>query len=293
MSTGDRHAAPDEKTEARAVKLGEVIDERFKPSLGEAPGIAMTICQWALQRTSLLLLADPVAEQEETYRSVREVAEAGAAFFKAGLITEGGFSATVGGSSVVLKPLAPVNSKYHVGNWLDSLWAAVICRDRQFVRDLTAVPAERLRVAGLSSPEYKYAWAEALRAFFSGGEDVYPLINRALELTGPEREDVVPEIALYRHVSPMKLLFDVAAGRADEFNAGLREAVDLHRRFWTANGERASRPDGFFALSCTALAAVAYDRGIPVDVESDYLPRHFVEPTWLHRRGEGGAGGVG
>ena len=63
-------------------------------------------------------------------------------------------------------------------------------------------------------------------------------------------------------------------------------AIQEHLRSLVRVEERISLPSGFFALMPTALAAVAHDQGIPIEVESDYLPRNFVTNYWVQQSRE-------
>lgn len=282
MTAGDRHVIGTEHDQVLADTVGTMIGD-YTSQLHRLPTLVRDVGTESLLRARHLLLVDPEAEREETYRCVLEAAQAGAAFFKASSVTEKTFTATIG-SPVELAALDAGVAGYRISDWLDFLWAAVVCRARHLVGDLIAVPNEVIRPGGGTFPAYLYVWADALRAYFSGCGDVYDGINRAMELTDPEELDsAASEIASCRYLPSMTLLFEIAAGRADGFNAALEKAVELHRRFWTADEERRSHPDGNVDLPSTALAALAHDQGIPVEVASDYLPRHLVEPTWLSR----------
>ncbi|NKI44557.1 immunity 49 family protein [Streptomyces sp. LD120] len=57
--------------------------------------------------------------------------------------------------------------------------------------------------------------------------------------------------------------------------------VHLHKAYWTADEDRAKDPDGSLALAPLAMACLAYDGGIPLNVASDYLPRHLLQRSWV------------
>jgi hypothetical protein len=63
---------------------------------------------------------------------------------------------------------------------------------------------------------------------------------------------------------------------ASPFNEALVEALALHRQYWSRSEDVACDPRGYFSLSLTALAALAFDSGIPIMVDSDYLPMGLV-----------------
>lgn len=53
------------------------------------------------------------------------------------------------------------------------------------------------------------------------------------------------------------------------------------REYWTADEERAKDPEGRIALAPLAITCLAHDGGIPIEVQSDYLPKHLLQRGWL------------
>lgn len=276
MDAATRHRNPDETTRSTVSALSTVIDE-FVGSVASLPNYALQVAKQSLIRTGYLLLMDPAAEHEETRSSIRLAAQAGSAFFAAANSDQDEVEHTVG-STVAIKTTRPTPN-HDPGNWIDALWASVICRDQRLVDGLCRVPLETLRTGG-NHDEYMFAWADSLQAFFRGDPALYAKINHGIELADPDSlSHTTPETALFRHFPAMKALFGLAAGDPGRFNEDLAEAAALHKRFWEGEPGRASRPEGFFALGPTALAALAHENGIEVTVASDYLPRNFVEGT--------------
>ena len=276
-----RHVDTPGNAEKHITALSKSINNFFE-SLDQATTITELIAQDSLERTQWQLLIDPTAEQVPTYSSLLISARAGAAFFKAATTTQDRFDYLLR-TPITLDATGPTHS-HTPAMWLDALATAIICRTQGLVADICEYPTNLLQG---NFDDYIFAWVDALKAFFTGDDDLYPKINRSIELTDPEQLPGLPgEIALHRYYPSMKLLFNLAAGNAQAFNEDLHEALQLHRRFWTANEERISLPSGFFALMPTALAAVAHDQGIPIEVESDYLPRNFVTNYWVQQSRE-------
>lgn len=67
----------------------------------------------------------------------------------------------------------------------------------------------------------------------------------------------------------------------EQFNAALVEALQLHREYWTADEDRRLTTDGAVALGPLAIACLAHDVGMHVDVDSEYLPEHLLRRSWL------------
>ncbi|MES2734175.1 MAG: immunity 49 family protein [Bacteroidota bacterium] len=69
-------------------------------------------------------------------------------------------------------------------------------------------------------------------------------------------------------------------GREDMFNETLYVALLKHKAYYESeeNGEsRSSLPQGWVSLPLTAVCALAHDRGLKREVESDYIPEWLVK----------------
>ncbi|WP_435603070.1 Imm49 family immunity protein [Streptomyces sp. bgisy130] len=69
------------------------------------------------------------------------------------------------------------------------------------------------------------------------------------------------------------------------FTDSLANAPTWHKEYWTANEARSLSGDGLVALASLAIACVAHDADMPIDVESEYLPKHLLSaPGWASSR---------
>ena len=59
------------------------------------------------------------------------------------------------------------------------------------------------------------------------------------------------------------------------FAAAMAEGLKGHKEFWSQKKNR-DEFGGFVSLRLTAVAALAWDRGMRFDVESDYMPACWV-----------------
>ncbi|MGO4709135.1 immunity 49 family protein [Chryseobacterium sp. 2TAF14] len=69
-----------------------------------------------------------------------------------------------------------------------------------------------------------------------------------------------------------------------EFNQNLIKAIKAHKEVWSQKKalNKGGTPlcrenEGFLSWSCTALAAMAYDKGWKIEVESDYMPDFMID----------------
>lgn len=110
-------------------------------------------------------------------------------------------------------------------------------------------------------------------------------IARAREDLAREEKSITRQPAVRSLSLPEMALTDAcAAGEPAAFNDALAKALEGHRAFWTRASERRLQPrddpSGWLALEPLGIACLARQRGIPVDVESDYIPAWLVRRDW-------------
>ncbi|MFC9972279.1 Imm49 family immunity protein [Spirillospora sp. NPDC127200] len=154
--------------------------------------------------------------------------------------------------------------------YLRALSLAFVVRDGAALADLGAVGDAVIGAHPDLADRVRYA--RALRAYVNG-EDPRPDLDRAL--AGGNGTD---HWECLRH-PPARLLDRLVEDDPDGFNEALAQALELYRQYHSV-GERADDPDNQVALDVLGLACLAHDRGRPVAVESDYLPRRLVEGAW-------------
>jgi hypothetical protein len=159
----------------------------------------------------------------------------------------------------------------HAGAWRVGWWAAHIVRDDVAIERLAATPVEVLRASSAREDECAYLFVEALQGFHYRTPEWSNKLQEAVEATDPDATKLVDdEFALEILVPEMQLLYCLALGEVPRFAAALEHALARHAKYWT-RGERKRDPDGFLALGPLALASLARDLGLPIDVRSGYL----------------------
>ncbi|MEJ8643160.1 immunity 49 family protein [Streptomyces sp. MS1.HAVA.3] len=79
---------------------------------------------------------------------------------------------------------------------------------------------------------------------------------------------------------PLNLFYRYLSQESDLFNEALAEALTWHKEYWTADEARCRSGEGLVALGPLAIACMARDAGMPIDVESEYLPKELLEFGW-------------
>lgn len=155
-----------------------------------------------------------------------------------------------------------------IDRWQEGWYGALIAREAPAFAGLRAVDPGRLRLCG-DLDEYHYAWRNAWLMLDSAPGEALAQVEKAILLTDPRHASIakpgVPGVA----AKMFKLLPAIVERDAARFNEALAVALRAHKAFW---GEEAPHgPISWFSLPAQALCCLAHDRGIPIEVESDYL----------------------
>jgi immunity protein 49 of polymorphic toxin system len=229
--------------------------------------------------TTQALAADLAAVDPGSDRiceAVRLGAEATAALFAAATAGQGEVQVRLGGQ-VVRAPAAVDPSVVEPSNWQGGYFLAAICRESALLDVLCKTPAELLRRSSTRGEKFVYLYTEALRAFWRKEDEAPGLLLEALKATDPDQlEFTSADYVLDIVVPQMEVLYRLMDADAAGFNQALEKAVTLHRDYWK-KGKRKNDPEGYVSFPLTAFASTAHDGGIPVEVESDYLPERLVQ----------------
>ncbi|MFJ2898924.1 immunity 49 family protein [Streptomyces sp. NPDC087218] len=172
----------------------------------------------------------------------------------------------------------------NAGTWLNAFFLALICRETARLDMLAQVPASLLRDCGGVPDEYVYAWVETLRSFWLRRDDVDQHLVRAVDLSAPEHARIMdPETMSKLKYPPMMMFYRYLRNDAAGFNEALNDALRWHKEYWTADEDRTQNIEGVVAIAPLAIACLAKTNGIPIEVESGYLPTALLDFAW---RGE-------
>ncbi|MBC3987370.1 immunity 49 family protein [Streptomyces sp. AC563] len=278
--TRDTHVSTGDQSE-----IVRMVEESFAEEvkdLENSPRMFGLTFESATGRADLYLLSDPTAERVETWEAWLAAMQVGSALFAA---------ATAPADSLVPCRIAekvrsiPASGPQHftdAGSWLTAFWLAITCRDQARMTQLAQVPLSLLRDSGASYDEYIYDWVDSLQTYWLETPGLEEKFVRAFNGTDPDAAPIAGrELMLHILYPPLNMFFRFLERDAVAFNEALVQALQLHKKYWTANEERTETTDGTVALGPLAIACLAYDAGMPIDVESEYLPRHILDRTWV------------
>ncbi|MEV5602868.1 immunity 49 family protein [Streptomyces sp. NPDC052299] len=236
--------------------------------------------------SSLLVLRarcaiDPRASKVETWEATVNAMQVSSALFAASAVNEGTVECRINRKLRTIPAAGPL-SMADAGNWLSAFWLAVICRDEKRMTQLSEIPLERLRSPQGQYDEYIYHWVDTLQTWWLRGLGLADKLIATIEASDPSVAQIAPrdlmDGVLY---PPINLFYHYVRQDRDGFAPALADALKLHKAYWTLTEDRTTDIDGSIALGPLAIACLAHDADFPLDIESDYLPKHLLQRTWI------------
>ncbi|MFJ6918078.1 immunity 49 family protein [Streptomyces sp. NPDC101133] len=241
----------------------------------DALDYALAVAKWNC-------LADPTAETISTWESWVRAMQVGTALFDAGMAVGDSVRCRIGsqGETKIIPATGP-QEYLHAGNWLTTYYLAVICRENDRLDRLARVPVSFLRASGAEFDEYIYSWVEALQDAWFGRGEMWNSLVTAVNGTDPAVAHIASaELMLNILYPPLELFHRYQLQDSAQFNKALAGSLVAHKEYWGGDGARSLSGDGLVALGPLAIASMAYDAGMPIEVESEYLPAELVRFGW-------------
>ncbi|GAB3716138.1 hypothetical protein GCM10027598_25650 [Amycolatopsis oliviviridis] len=264
----------EETVELLVARAHEVREDLEEIPLG--PGFAMSR---SLSEFGNRCASDPRAAWADTWYALVRAMQSSAALFQAASSTGGDVEFRFGDETIRRQATGPTTDS-NAANWLTALYLAMVCRERPRIDLLAGIPVDLLRDSGHEYDEFIYSWVRALQIYWRGEDNLIDTVLEAMSGTDParlERFEAAPVLRLY--YPPMEMFYLLTQREDAKFNESLANALELHKRYWTADEERLRDPEGFVALGPLAIACLARDAGVTIEVESDYLPIHLLDGT--------------
>ncbi|MFB7245875.1 hypothetical protein CW362_40000 [Streptomyces populi] len=277
----DRHGLPSgPEAEQYAQRLGRYVSGEINRLEESASTIDGTFGTSVLNLRARCVI-DPQAAAVETWEATVTAMQLGSALFAVTGVSDGTVECRIDREMRGLRAVGPLSTA-DAGTWLQAFWLAVICREQDRMTQLCEIPLERLRAPEGQYDEYVHHWVDTLQTYWLRRPGLVEKLTATFEASDPAVARIAPPDLLQGILHPPISLFYHFVRRDEEgFGPALAEALKLHRAYWTLSEERSADIDGSIALGPLAVACLAHDGGIPVEVESDYLPRHLLQHGWL------------
>jgi len=267
-----RHPFESEFLQEDLQETEKLLTNVLDSATGRAAALSIGL---GVARTYAGYLAAAEGNDQELCRALRLGAQTAAAIFALGS-GRGEIEFSLGERRVKLPATGPTDAT-HVGNWRIGWWMAHIVRDNAAIEQLASTPIDVLRRSSSRGDECHYLFVEALQGFENRAPEWSTRLQAAVDATDPAKTPLSDEEFVLNILVPeMKMLFRLALGEIAPFTQALEFALERHNRHW-GKGKRKQDPDGFLALGPLAISSLAFDAGMPIDVESEYLPMALVE----------------
>ena len=178
--------------------------------------------------------------------------------------------------------------------WIEAYELSLILRDYKSISDLVKVTKEDISYSKNNNYIY-YTFFEIVYNYNtdkSAAIDLSELNLYAQKIFGKDIQE--PSIKAFQdpftYMLYLKALIfnDVVQNDNEQFNKHLLDAVKYHKAFWSQKrglnrGEThlCEIPEGFISLPLTALCSMAFDKGMKIEVESDYIPKYLYDGSFL------------
>lgn len=261
------------------------IERRIEETVDTLPSSRTTalsgLMMDALSHLGHRCAVDPLGSNGDTWDSLCFAAEVGDAIYAVATAEEGAtVEIALQGKQIPVTATGPVYFASG-GTWLTANHLAAIARDVAKTQRLSEVPLDVLRGSGSEEPEYVFLMVDMFQKFNLQQHGVHEALNAALKATDPAEIDPVHREHVRVVAFPQLNMFHniINAGREEQFNTSLAEALELYKELWSTE-ENEESPNGYVAIGPLGLASVAHDAGIPIEVDSEYLPRYLHNGSW-------------
>lgn len=276
-----RHARTDERD--RIASSERIIATHLEGLLASQDPVSL-LTSLASNGDSIITFSCAIDDRPRARRGLRVCADAVTALFRLAAhpnvatsftIEDRAYTVTVGPHGMAGPP-----------EWRNGFSAACALRHSAALTELVGASDDTLNASSMSAAwdASAYPHIHALQSLTRREHEAGAQLRAARELAAANNRD-----AHYRDLIVAEIDLATALHEADaaRFNAALERALVAHRTYWTQPPgpndivrNRPEYPDGFVALLPLALACLAHDRGIAVDVESAYIPSWIVRREW-------------
>lgn len=175
-------------------------------------------------------------------------------------------------------------------NILRALFMATIARDEEKQKIIADSPLYlwEMKEENLDNGNFVTCFLLLMKEYYSNKTFNEELFEKSQQYVILNKSEIGPDIKkkfwIY-YMNKFLIAFkSIADNNEAEFNQNLIKAIQAYKEVWSQKKalNRGGTPlcrenEGFLSWGCTALAAMAHDKGWKLEVESDYMPSFMVD----------------
>jgi hypothetical protein len=151
--------------------------------------------------------------------------------------------------------------------WREGYQMALLSRYDEVAAGLQRFNLSWLRERDREGTEAELLYAHALQGLVAKADDLDKRLSAAVtQIVQPNAEDSILRLL----GAEAECLYALLIRDASEFNRSLTSGLAEHRKYWTRS-DRATNPEGLFALGLSYVARLARDAGMSIGARSPYL----------------------
>jgi hypothetical protein len=194
---------------------------------------------------------------------------------------------------VILK--AEEGDNFSGAEWIHTFSMAMILRDNEAIKYLYNTDISSVKP--VNDKDHVHIGYLHFKLLYSMGLDEKPDMNLFNDMETIVLNNMnsyyMPDVAEFPYpnyffnFNRALILKAIIDNDQEAFTKYLFEGVTYHKMFWgrkeglnKGEAHLCEDPQGFISWSHTALAAMAYDRGLKIEVDSDYIPMWMIEGNW-------------
>lgn len=272
------HMNDEEYAGDEAEFLAELLEKTWKNARRTPLGLA-DLAGTAIRRAACVSVVEP--DDSEIHRLLQTAVTALTSLFRLATANATELDVDPGDGVLARIPTAGAIERGDVNRWLNAFFLACTCRDEAALGALVEVPPDRLRKAVSKSDDYAYLLVDTLQKYWKHDPGTPRQLALTLKATDPAHLKLAPEEwVLDIDVPLIDVFWRVTEADSPAFQTALVKALEWHKKYWSKNQDRARDPDGFLAIGLLGLTALAWEKGMSLEVESGYVPSMLARREW-------------
>jgi hypothetical protein len=261
----------------------KTIHERLPRMVKKLKENPLSIVQAIASDLQFLAISDSIVlhrSESETYEHLYYTLQFGINHFKLAINPGKTVELNIGNSTLVDATGFETNDFIAATNWQTCFYIASILRDTTSLDFLRTVPKSFMEKSVIIAGEIDYAVVDVLKAM-SAKQGLNEAIKKFHETRQRTKYESILRENFDNHLTLPLISVIEALNVADAkiFNERLKDALAKHHDFYKEEKEGMGLPYdrfGWISFMLIAVCSYAHDRGIKIEIESDYLPMWLV-----------------